>query len=78
MFKSGTDSLQIFIVRLMWARHVARMEKVRSAFKISTDKHTVKRPLGESRHKWEDNIRMDLKEIVSTRNLINSTQDRGL
>ena len=49
--------------RLRWAGHVARMEEGRSAFKILTGKHTGKRPLGRSRRRWEDNIRMDLKEI---------------
>ena len=33
------------------------------AFKILTDKPTGKRPLGRSRRRWEDNIRMDLDEI---------------
>ena len=45
------------------------MEDGRSAFKISTRKPTGKRPLGRPRHRWEDNIRMDIKEIgVSRRN----------
>ena len=35
------------------------MEKGRSAFKSFTGK----RSLGRSRCRWEDNIRMDLKEI---------------
>ena len=36
-----------------------------------------KKPLGKPRHRWEDNIRMDLKEIeVNTRNKIDSAQDR--
>ena len=39
------------------------MEESRSAFKILTGKPTEKRPLGRPRHKWEDNIRMDLEEI---------------
>jgi hypothetical protein len=46
-----------------WPGHVARMEEDRNAFKILTGKHTGKRPLGMPRHRWEDNIRMDLKEI---------------
>ena len=49
--------------RLRWAEHVARMEEGRSAFKILTGKPTGKRPLGRHRRRWEDNIRMDLKEI---------------
>ena len=48
--------------------HVARMEEGRSAFKIFKGKPTGKRPLGRPRCRWEDNIRMDLKEIgISTR-----------
>jgi hypothetical protein len=49
--------------RLGWAGHVARMEDCRSAFKILTGTHTGKRPLGRPRRRWEDNIRMNLKEI---------------
>ena len=42
-----------------------------------TDKSTGQRPLGRSRRRWEDNIRIDLKEIgVNTRNCVNSAQDR--
>ena len=36
-----------------------------------------KRPLGRPRHRWEHNIRMDLKEIgISTRNWVDLAQDR--
>ena len=55
--------------RLRWAGHVVRMEEDRSAFKILTCIPAGKRPLGGPRRRWEDNIRMDLKEIgVNTRN----------
>ena len=50
--------------RLRWAGNVARMEKGRSAFKILTGKPTRKRPLRRPRRRWEDNIRMDIKEIA--------------
>ena len=50
------------------------MEEVKSAFKILSGKATGKRPLWRTRRRWEDNIRMDLKEIgINTRN---SVQDR--
>ena len=49
--------------RFRWAGHIARMEEGSSAFKILTCKPTGTRPLGRSRRRWEDNIRMDLKEI---------------
>ena len=49
--------------RLRWADHVARMEEVRSPFKMLTNKSMGNIPLGRPRHRWEDNIRIDLKEI---------------
>ena len=52
------------------------MEKGRSAFKILTGKPIGKRPLGRPRRRWEDNIRMDLKEIgINTRNWVDSAMD---
>ena len=52
------------------------MEEGRSAFKISTSKPTGKKPLGRPRRRWEDNIRMDLKEIgIKTRNRVDSARD---
>ena len=49
------------------------MEEGRSTFKILTGK----RSLGRSTCRWEDNIRMDFKEMgINTRNWVDSTQDR--
>ena len=40
-------------------------------------KPTGNRPLSRTRRRWEDNIRMDLKEIGSnTKNWVDSAQDR--
>jgi hypothetical protein len=36
----------------------------RNAYKIVVGKHEGMRPLQRPRRRWEDNIRMDLKEIV--------------
>ena len=53
------------------------MEKVGAIFKILTGKPTGKRSLGRPRRRWEDSIRMDLKEIgINTRNRVDSAQDR--
>jgi hypothetical protein len=61
---------------LRWASHVARMEDGRSAFKILTGTPAGKRYLVRPRHLWEDNIRMDLKEIViNTRNWVDSAKN---
>ena len=49
--------------RSRWAGHVARMDEGRNAFKILTDKPTGKGLLGRPRRRWDDNIRMNLKEI---------------
>ena len=38
---------------------------------------TEKRPLGRPRRRWEDDIRMDIKEIgTNTRNWLDSDKDR--
>jgi hypothetical protein len=47
--------------RRRWARHVARMI---NAYKIVVGNPEWKRPLGKSRLRWEDNIKMNLKEIL--------------
>ena len=53
------------------------MEEGSSAFKILTGTLTGKRPLGRFWRRWEDNIRMDLKKIVTNmRNWGDSAQDR--
>ena len=63
--------------RLRWAGHLARMEEGRSAFKILTGKPAGKRPLGRPKRRWEDNIRMNLKEIGNNmRNWDDWAQDR--
>jgi hypothetical protein len=62
---------------LRWAGHVVRMEEGRSALRILTVTLTGKKPLGKPSHGWEDNIRMDPKEIgINTRNWVDSAQDR--
>ena len=45
--------------------------------KILTGKLTGMRPLGRPRRRWEENIRMNLKEIGSiTWNWVDSAEDR--
>jgi hypothetical protein len=60
--------------RLRWAGNVGH--DGRSAFKMLLGKRAGIRPLGRPWHRWEDNIRMDLKEIgIDTRNWIDSARD---
>jgi hypothetical protein len=49
--------------RMRYARHVAYMKKQRNAHRLLVGKPKGKRPLGTPKHRWEDNIKMDLKEI---------------
>jgi hypothetical protein len=46
--------------RIRWAGHVARRGEKRNASRILVGKPERKRPLGNPRHRWEDNIRIDL------------------
>jgi hypothetical protein len=49
--------------RMRWAGHVARMGEERKVYKVLVGKPQGKRPLGRPRRRWEDGIRMDLREI---------------
>jgi hypothetical protein len=49
--------------RMRWAGRVARMGAKRNAFVILVGKPEGKRLLGRPRHRWEDNIKIDIKEI---------------
>ena len=48
---------------LRWAGHVARMEQSRNAYRVLVGKPKGKTPLGSPRRRWEDNIKMDLREV---------------
>jgi hypothetical protein len=54
---------QIKSRRMRWAGHVARMGKARKVYKVLVGKPEGKRPLGRQRRRWEDAIRLDLREI---------------
>jgi hypothetical protein len=49
--------------RISWAGHVARMEEKRNACRFVVGKPEGKRPLETPRHRWEDNIKIDLRDI---------------
>jgi hypothetical protein len=49
--------------RMRWAGHVACMGEGRGVYRVLVGRPEVKRPLGRPRCRWEDNIRMDLREI---------------
>jgi hypothetical protein len=49
--------------RMRWAGHVARMGEERKVYKVLMGKPERKRQLRRPRRRWEDGIRMDLREI---------------
>jgi hypothetical protein len=49
--------------RMKWAGHVARMGEGRSVYRVLVGRFEVKRLLGRLRHRWEDNIKLDLRAL---------------
>ena len=57
--------------------HVAHMGEMRDIYRVLVEKPEEKRPLGRPRHRWEDNIKMDLQEVgCGGMEWINLAQDR--
>jgi 3-oxoacyl-ACP reductase-like protein len=48
--------------RTRWVGHVARVGGSRGVYRVLVGKAEGKRPLGRPRHRWEDDIKMDLWE----------------
>jgi hypothetical protein len=55
--------IYLYIYMMRWAGHVAYMGEVRGAYKILVGRPEGRRPLGRPRRRWEDSIKMDLREI---------------
>jgi len=49
--------------RIRWAGHVERTGEERGLYRVLMGKPEGRRPLGRPRHRWVDNIRMDLQEV---------------
>jgi hypothetical protein len=49
--------------RLRWAGHVALMGEGKDVYRVLVGRPEGKRPLGRPRHRWVDNIKMDLRKI---------------
>jgi hypothetical protein len=62
---------------MKWAGHVARMGEERKAYKVLVRKPEGKRPLGRPRRRWDDMIRVVLREIgLGSVEWIQLAQDR--
>jgi hypothetical protein len=53
--------------QMRWAGHVARMGEDRGVHRVVVGRPKGKRPLGRPKHRWEDNIKMDLQEVGGVR-----------
>ena len=49
--------------RMRWPGHVARMGEGIGVYRVLVWKPEGRRLLGRPRRRWEDNIRMDLREV---------------
>jgi len=49
--------------RMRWAGQVVRMGERRGIYRVLVGKPGRKRPAGRPRHRWDDNIMMDLQEV---------------
>jgi hypothetical protein len=63
LYSSPDIIRQVKSRRMRWAGHVARMGEERKVYKVLVGKSKGKRPLGRPRRRWEDVIRMDVREI---------------
>jgi hypothetical protein len=63
LYSSPNIIMQIKSRRMRWAGHAAHMGEDRNVYKVLMGKPEVKRSLGKLRCRWEDGIRMDLREI---------------
>jgi hypothetical protein len=61
---SSSNVIRIIKSRKMkWAGNVARIREKKNSYKIFVRKPERNRPIGRPRRRWQDNIKMDLREI---------------
>jgi hypothetical protein len=62
--------------RMKWAGHGACMGEGRGVYRVLVGRPNGKIPLGRPRRRWEDNIKLDLREIgIDVANWIRLAQD---
>jgi len=65
LYSSPNNFRAIKSRRMSSAGHVTRMGERRGLYSVLMEKPEGKKPLGRPRHRWKDNIKMDLQEVGS-------------
>jgi hypothetical protein len=77
MFSSPNIIRMVKSKKMRWAGHVSQMGENRNAYMILLAKPDGKRPLGRLRHRWVNDIKIDLREIEwGDKDWIDPAQDR--
>jgi hypothetical protein len=63
--------------RMRWAGYVVRRVERSGTYRVLVGTPKGKRPIGRPRHRWEDNIKIDLQEMVWGMDWIDLTETRG-
>jgi hypothetical protein len=77
LYSSPNIIRQIKSRRIRWKGHVVRMGEERNVYRVLMGKPKGKRPLERPRRRWEDGLRMDLRETgLGNVDWIQLAQDR--
>jgi hypothetical protein len=77
LYSSPNIVVMIKSRRMRWAGHVARMGEGRSVYRVLVGRLEGKRPVERPWRRWEDNIKLDLREIgIDWAKWIRLAQDR--
>jgi hypothetical protein len=49
--------------KMRWVGHVVHIGERRGIYRVLVGKPAGMRPFGRPRHRWEDNIKMDIQEV---------------
>jgi len=63
LYSSPNIFLMIKLRRMRWVRHVAHMGERRGAYKVLVGKPEGRRPHVRPRRGWEDNIKVESREV---------------
>jgi hypothetical protein len=77
LYSSPSTFRIIKLKRMRWVGHMAQMGEKRNMYTLLVGKPEGKRPTGRPRHRWIDNIKMDILETaLSVVDWIGLAQDR--